>query len=158
MITTRQPSTASSEAKIAETNTEAVPSAALPKFPQMAGVCSIASALPVGLLLILGKIWLAVSVALGAGISLGICGLLFLFIERVMPQFFQTTRSRGGAASAQGAQLQFLLLLSAKLAFIALVGAAFLTLHQIQPVAVLVGFVLGQSAIVLSVIRFRKPS
>ncbi len=112
-------------------------------------------ALPVALLLLSGKTWLAVSVALGVGISLGVCGLLFLFVERAMPVLFRAGRGDTGPASAQGVQFQFLLLLGAKLAFIALVGAAFLTLRQVNPVAVIIGFALGQGTIVLSAIRFR---
>lgn len=131
-------------------------SQALPGFSRLAGSACALGGLPVGLLLLLGSLWPAVSVALGVGISLGVCGLLFLFIERAMPLFFGAVRGSGSASAAQGPQLQFLVLLAAKLGFIALVGAAFLTLHRVNPVVVLVGFVLGQSAIVLSAIRHRK--
>lgn len=127
------------------------PSAALPGFRALAGSACAAGALPVAVLLLLGRVWPAVSVALGVGMSLGVCGLLFLFVERIMPTVFGAARG-----SAAGAQPQFLLLLGAKLAFIALVGATFLTLHSISPVAVIAGFVLGQGAIVVSAIRFRK--
>ncbi len=127
------------------------PSAALPSFRALAGSACTAGALPAAVLLLLGQVWLAVSVALGVGMSLGVCGLLFLFVERIMPTVFGAARG-----SAAGAQPQFLLLLGVKLALIALVGAAFLTLRSVNPVAVLVGFVLGQGAIVVSAIRFRK--
>ena len=127
------------------------PPAALPSFRALAGAACTAGALPVALLLLAGRAWLAVSVALGAGMSLGVCGLLFLFVERIMPTVFSA--ARGSAAAAQP---QFLLLLGAKLALIALVGAAFLTLHSVNPIAVIIGFALGQGAIVLSATRFRK--
>ena len=127
------------------------PSAALPSFRALAGSACAAGTLPVAALLLLGRAWPAVSVALGVGISLGVCGLLFLFVERVMPTVFGA--ARGNAAAAQP---QFLLLLGAKLLFIALVGTAFLTLHSVNPIAVVAGFVLGQGAIVVSAIRFRK--
>ncbi len=147
---------APSEAAPAE-NAPAKPSAALPGFNRLAGAACSLGALPVALLLLTGRLWLGVSVALGVGISLGVCGLLFLFVERAMPVFFGSVRGRAGSLATQGTQLQFFFLLGAKLLFIALVGAAFLTLHRVNPVAVLVGFVLGQSAIVLSAIRFRRP-
>ena len=136
----------------------AKPAAALPGFDRLAGAACTLGALPIALLLLTGRLWLGVSVALGVGISLGVCGLLFLFVERAMPVFFGSARGQVGTLATRGTQLQFFFLLGAKLLFIALVGAAFLTLHRVNPVAVLVGFVLGQSAIVLSAIRFRKPA
>lgn len=132
-------------------------SPALPGFEKLAGAACTVGALPVGLLLLTGRLWLAVSVALGAGISLGVCGLLFLFVERAMPLVFGAARGQTGTFSTQGTHLQFFFLLGAKLAFIALVGATFLTLRHVNPVAVLIGFMLGQTAIVVSAIRFRKP-
>ena len=126
-------------------------SAALPSFRALAGSACTAGALPVAALLLLGRAWPAVSVALGVGMSLCVCGLLFLFVERIMPRVFGTARGNASAA-----QPQFLLLLGAKLVFIALVGAAFLTLRTVSPIAVAAGFVLGQGAIVVSAIRFRK--
>lgn len=133
-------------------------SAALPSFDRLAGAACALGMVPVALLLLTARTWLGVSVALGVGISIGVCGLLFLFVERAMPAFFGSTRGQAGSLATQGTQLQFLFLLGAKLAFIALVGAAFLTLHRVDPVAVITGFVLGQAAIVLSAIRFRRPA
>lgn len=150
MITTRLSRPVSAE------NAPLKASASLPGFRRLAGAACTVGALPIALLLLTGRIWPAVSVAVGVGISLGVCGLLFLFVERVMPILFDVVRGGAGAAAAQGSQVQFLLLLGAKLAFIALVGAAFLTLRHINPIAVIIGFVLGQSAIVLSAIRFRN--
>jgi hypothetical protein len=150
MITTRPSNAASSEAG------QITPSPALPRFTRLAGAGCLGGALPIALLLLTGRTWLAVSVALGVGISLGVCGLLFLFVERVMPVIFGAARSHGGPLSTQGTQLQFFFLLGAKLAFIVLVGAAFLTLRQVNPIGVIIGFALGQGAIVVSAIRFRK--
>lgn len=151
MITTRPSKPLSAEEALPKAST------ALPGFRRLAGAACTVGALPIALLLLTSRLWLAISVLLGVGISLGVCGLLFLFVERVMPVFFGAARGGSGAAAAQGSQFQFLLLLGAKLAFIALVGAAFLALHRVSPIAVLIGFVLGQSAIVLSAIRFRRP-
>ena len=151
MIKTYPSETKSSETASAES------SAALPRFSRMAAAACMAGALPVALLLLTGRGWLAVSVALGVAISLGVCGLLFLFVERVMPVLFDSVRGRAGALATQGTQLQFFFLLGAKLVFVALVGAAFLTLRHVNPVAVITGFVLGQAAIVLSALRYRKP-
>lgn len=139
-------------------NAPAKPSTALPGFDRLAGAACTFGALPVALLLLTGRLWPAVSVALGVGISLGVCGLLFLFVERAMPMIFGSVGGQAGSLATQGTQLQFLFLLGAKLAFITLVGTAFLTLHHVNPVAVLVGFVLGQTVIVMSAIRFRKPA
>ena len=69
-----------------------------------------------------------------------------------MPLLTGTGRAK---VPAQGSQFQFLLLLGAKLLFIALVGSAFLTLRGINPVAVLSGFVTGQTAMVVMALRFR---
>ena len=129
------------------------PAAALPNFRILTASACTVGAVPIAVLLLLGRAWPAFSVALGVGMSLGVCGLLFLFVERIMPAVFGSARGGVGAA---GSQLQFLLLLGAKLVFIALVGAAFLTLHSINPIGVIAGFVLGQGAIVVSAIRFRK--
>jgi len=138
-------------------NAPAKSSTALPGFDRLAGAACTLGALPVALLLLTGRLWPAVSVALGVGISLGVCGLLFLFVERAMPVFFGAARGHAGTLATQGSQLQFFFLLGAKLAFIALVGAAFLTLRHVNLSAVIVGFVLGQAAIVVSAIRFQKP-
>lgn len=127
------------------------PSTALPSFRVLAGSACTVGALPVAVLLLLGRAWPAVNVAVGVGMSLGVCGLLFLFVERIMPTVFGAARGNPAAA-----QPQFLILLGAKLAFIALIGAAFLTLHSVNPLGVIAGFVLGQGAIVVSAIRFRK--
>ena len=132
------------------------PLAALPGFNRLAGLACAAGLLPVVLLLLSGRTGLAESAALGVAISLGICGLLFLFIERVMPVF--TGASRKNMGSAQSSQFQFLLLLGVKLLFIALVGATFLTLRHIHPFAVLAGFLVGQTAMVVSALRFRQPN
>ncbi len=129
-------------------------SSALPGFGRLAGGACGAGAVPVALLMLGKQIGIAGGVALGVAISLGVCGLLFLFVERVMPFFVGTVRSDRGAA--HGSQLQFLLLLAAKLVFIALVGGAFLTWHSINPVAVLCGFVTGQTTMVLLALGFRR--
>lgn len=134
-------------------NKPARASTALPGFNRLAGAACAAGLLPIALLMLGGRGALAASAALGVAISLGVCGLLFLFIERVMPTLAGAARSGTGP---QGSQFQFLLLLGAKLAFIALVGAAFLTLRHVNPVAVLVGFAAGQTSMVLSALRFRK--
>ena len=128
-------------------------SAALPRFGRLTGVACLVGLVPAAGLMIAGRATLAGSVLLGVGMSLGVCGLLFLFVERVMPMLAGRASS---SMSAQGSQLQFLLLLGAKLAFIALVGAAFLTLHHVNSIAVLVGFLLGQTAIIVSALRYRK--
>ena len=125
---------------------------ALPSFRRMAVAACTFGGGPIPILLLTGKMWLSVSVALGVGISLGVCGLLFLFIERVMPLITNT------GSGIKGSQFQFLFLLITKLIFIALVGAAFLTLREVSPVAVLCGFMLGQGAIIFSALRFRKPT
>ena len=138
-------------------STPAASSAALPGFARLAQAACLAGAFPIALSLLTGRLWLGVSVALGVGISLGVCGLLFLFVERAMPMIFGSARGHAGTLATQGTQIQFFLLLGAKLVFIALVSAIFLTLRHINPVAVIVGFVLGQAAIVISAIRFRKP-
>jgi len=130
------------------------PSTALPGFNRLASGACWAGLLPISLLLLGRQIALAGSVALGVAVSLGVCGLLFLFVERIMPVLIGSARSNPGLA--QGSQVQFLLLLGAKLTFITLIGAAFLTLHPISPVAVLAGFLVGQSTMVLQAVRFRK--
>ena len=140
----------------AESIPAASPNAALPGFARLAGTACMAGALPIALSLLTGRLWLGISVALGVGISLGVCGLLFLFVERAMPMIFGAARGHTGTLATTGTQIQFFLLLGAKLLFIALVSAVFLTLRHINPVAVIVGFVLGQAAIVVSAIRFRK--
>ena len=132
------------------------PSAALPGFNRLAGLACVAGLLPVGLLLLSGRTGLAGSATLGVAISIGICGLLFLFIERIMPVF--TGASRKNMGSAQSSQFQFLLLLGVKLLFIALVGAAFLTLRHINSIAVLAGFLVGQTTMIVSALRFRQPN
>ena len=130
-------------------------SAALPGFNRLAGGACAAGLVPVGLLLLAGRSGLAGSAALGVALSLGVCGLLFLFVERVMPLLVGSARTHPGGA--QGSQFQFLILLGAKLVFIALVGAAFLTMKHINPVAVLAGFLVGQTSMVVSALRYRKP-
>lgn len=131
-------------------------SAALPGFNRLAGLACAVGLLPVVLLLLSGRTRLAESAALGVAISLGICGLLFLFVERVMPVLTGTSRKNIG--SAQSSKFQFLLLLGVKLLFIALVGAAVLTLRHISSIAVLAGFLVGQTTMIVSAFRFRQPN
>lgn len=137
------------------TSDQGKPSAALPGFNRLAGAAFVSGLLPVALLMLCGRAVLAGSAALGVIVSLGVCGLLFLFIERIMPAFVGTARRNSGAV--HGSQFQFLLLLGAKLLVIALVGAAFLTLRPINPIAVLAGFLVGQTTMIVSALRFRQP-
>jgi hypothetical protein len=137
-----------------ETQSSGRMTAALPRFRTLTGAAYAVGVLPVAVLFLMGRTWPAISIALGVGMSLGVCGLLFLFVERIMPAVFGAARS--GAAGMPGSQPQFLIFLGAKLAFIALVGAVFLSLHSVNSLGVIAGFLLGQTAIVVSAIRFRK--
>lgn len=129
--------------------------APLPRFSRFLPAVALVNAPLFAVYLIAGMLWSAASVVAGAAISLAACGLLHLFVEKIMP--FLTAGLIGKSRSLdQGAVAQFLGLVAAKFLVLGLVGYAILNFRAVNLPAVLIGFALTQTTIVIVVARHFK--
>lgn len=125
---------------------------ALPSFARMARIAGIAISPFVALCLIGGKVWLALSLMAGVVLSLAVCGMLYLFVNLGMASMVAGLQERS-AADRSAQTMQFILALFAKFLVLAGVGYAVMTLHSISLPAILTGFIVAQTAIVLTATR-----
>jgi len=131
---------------------------ALPEFRRLATAAGAAAGLPVALCLLGGKLWLALSWAGGAALSLLVCALLYGFVAHGMASLGQSLRGPGGAAARGGSMAMFGILLVGKFVLVGLAGYALMSVRQINLPCVLAGFLLAQTAIVVTAARhFKKP-
>ena len=107
----------------------------------------------VAVALLFGKPWTAVSLLAGMTISLTACGLLHLFVTRIMPFLVAGLHGQTDQSAASGAVAQFGALLAIKFLALGLIGYAILNFHEVYLPGVLVGFALAQAAIVVTVAR-----
>ena len=122
----------------------------------MARASAIAASPFVALCLVGTKLWAAISLTAGVGLSLAVCGLLYLFVDCGMTHLVSGLRGRG--KTDVGSQtLQFMLVLFTKFLVLGGVGYAVLTFHAINLLAVLLGFIVAQAAIILTAIRHWTP-
>ena len=148
-------------APVQQTNTpvndEVKPPAALPDFPRLARAAIQVNAPIVAVLLLLGKLWLSLSVVIGVALSLATCGFIYLFVSRGM-DLYSATASSEHRTNKNGSLPQFLLLLPAKFLVLALIGWALLSSHSVNYFAVLAGFALAQATVVMTAGKhYNKP-
>lgn len=153
MIAPTRPKTETIPAPGPETNTDVKCPASLPDFRRLLAAACWACAPVLAFFLIGGKLWPALSVGIGLVLSVTVCAMLYLFVARGMDYFVASVRGTGGAQQKNGSVGQFVILLPAKFLVIGLLGWALLTLHQINYIAVLVGFGLAQIAITVTAAR-----
>ena len=125
----------------------------LPQFKRLFSAASFVSAPLVAVALLFGKPWTAASLVAGAAISLAVCGLLHLFVTRIMPFLVAGLSGRIDRSAGNGAVVQFAALIVVKFLVLGLVGYAIINFHEVFLPAVLVGFVLAQAAIIVTVSR-----
>lgn len=98
------------------------------------------------------------SCAGGAALSLLVCALLYGFVAHGMANLGQSLREPGGAAARGGSMAAFGALLVSKCVLVGLAGYALMSVRQINLLCVLIGFLLAQTAIVVTATRhFKKP-
>lgn len=141
-----------------ETETAPVPApeakvpSSLPGYRQLlTAACWVCSPFA-AFFLLQGKLWLALSVGIGLALSVTVCAMLYVFVARGMDYFVAGVRG-SGAQNKNGSVGQFVILLPAKFLVVGLLGWALLTIHQINDIAVLVGFGLAQTAITVTAAR-----
>jgi hypothetical protein len=132
------------------------PPAALPHFDRLLSAAALVSAPLVAVALIVGKPWTAGSLLAGMVISLTVCGLLHLFVLRIMPFLVAGLQGRMDESVKNGAVVQFVAMIAVKFLILGLIGYAIINFHQVFLPAVLVGFALAQTAIVFTVSRHLK--
>jgi hypothetical protein len=125
----------------------------LPQFKRLLSAASFVSAPLVAVALLFGKPWTAASLVAGAAISLAVCGLLHLFVTRIMPFLVAGLNGRIDRNAGNGAVMQFAALIVVKFLVLGLIGYAIINFHEVSLPAVLVGFVLAQAAIIVTVSR-----
>ena len=142
-----------------ETETAPAPSpdakrpSSLPGYRQLLTAACWVCAPLIAFFLLRVKLWLALSVGIGLVLSVTVCAMLYLFVVRGMDYFVAGARGTGGAQAKNGSVGQFVILLPAKFLVVGLLGWALLTIHQINDIAVLVGFGLAQTAITVTAAR-----
>ena len=129
------------------------PAASLPRFSRLLSAAMLVSAPLAGLALLFGKPWTAASLAAGAVISLTACGLLHLFVTRIMPFLVAGLSGQADRSAGNGAVAQFGMLVLVKFLVLGLIGYAIINFHEVYLPGVLVGFALAQTAIVVTVAR-----
>lgn len=135
------------------TDPDAERPASLPGYRQLVAAACWVCAPVLAFFLLQGKLWLALSVGIGLALSVTVCAMLYLFVARGMDYFVAGVRGTSGAQAKNGSVGQFVILLPAKFLAVGLLGWALLTLHQINYIAVLVGFGLAQTAITVTAAR-----
>lgn len=128
------------------------PSSPLPRFSRFIPVVAIVNAPLVAWFLLAGKLWSVGSVFAGVAISLAACGLLHLFVARIMPFLIAGLSGRGRNLD-QGTLMQFIALVGVKFLAIGLLGYLILNFREVNLPAVLIGFAMTQTAIVAIVAR-----
>ncbi len=131
--------------------------APLPRFSRFLPSVAVVNAPLIAVFLITGKLWSVGSALAGVAISLAACGLLHLFVEKVMP--FLTAGVIGQHRSLeQGAITQFLGMVAAKFLLLGVVGYVLLNFREVNLPMVLIGFALTQTTIVVAAARYFKKS
>lgn len=153
MIAPTRPTTQTAPVTGSEANTDAKRPTSLPGFRRLLAAACWTCAPVLAYFLIEGKLWPALSIGIGLVLSVTVCAMLYLFVARGMDYFVASVRGTSGAQQKNGSVGQFVILLPAKFLVIGLLGWALLTLHQINYIAVLVGFGLAQIAITVTAAR-----
>lgn len=130
------------------------PRASLPGFGRLASVACWTCAPLLAIFLVKGWVWSSLSLVVGLVLSLTVCSMLYLFVARGMD--YLVARGQGGAAEKNGSVLSFAVLLPLKFVLVGLIGWALLTLHSINYLVVLIGFMLAQTAITVTAARHFK--
>lgn len=126
---------------------------ALPRFSQFIPAVAIVNGPLTAWFLLAGKLWSVGSVAAGVTMSLAACGLLHVFVQRVMPFLIAGLSGQGSRGMDQGAIFQFVMLVGVKLLALGAVGFVILNFREVNLPAVLIGFTLTQTTIVVVVTR-----
>ena len=125
----------------------------LPKFTRLFSAAALVIAPLAAVALLFGKPWTAASLVAGMAISLTVCGLLHLFVTRMMPFLTAGLQGQANPSAASAAVAQFFGLVAVKFLILGLIGYAIINFHEVFLPAVLVGFALAQAAIVVTVSR-----
>ena len=132
------------------------PASPLPGFNLLFSAAALITAPLVAVALIAGKPWTAGSLVAGMTISLIVCGLLHLFVTRIMPLLVVGLQGPGSVIARNGVVTQFVALVAVKFLVLGLIGYAIINFPEVYVPAVLVGFALAQAAIVVTVSRYLK--
>ncbi len=127
--------------------------APLPVFRRLLSAAMLVCAPLMAVALLFGKPWTAASLLAGMIISLTVCGLLHLFVTRIMPFLVAGLHGQAAQSASSGAVAQFGALLAIKFLVLGFIGYAILNFHEVYLPAVLAGFALAQAAIVVTVAR-----
>jgi len=126
--------------------------APLPGFSRLVLAVAMVIAPAAAICLVAVKLWWAGSLVAGALMSVAACGLLHVFVQKIMPYFIAGLQGKARTADP-AAVVQFVGLLAVKFVILGLVGYAILNFHAINLPVVLIGFALAQTAIIFTVAR-----
>ena len=128
-------------------------SSALPEFSRFIPAVGVINAPLLAWFLLAGKLWSVSSVLAGAAMSLAACGLLHVFVQRVLPLIVAGMSGQHSRSLDRGAVFQFVALVGVKLLALGAVGYALMNFREVNLPAVLIGFTVTQTTIVVVIAR-----
>lgn len=128
----------------------------LPGYGHLIRAALLSVAPLVALSLLGGRVWWAISLLAGCAISAAVGGVLHLLIGRAMGYFVASLRGPADAQANPASLLQFAALLLLKFVVIAGVAWAIVSVHSLNLLVVLAGFLVAHAAIIVTATRFLK--
>jgi hypothetical protein len=128
----------------------------LPSYRRLLTAACYATAPFIALFLILGKPWWAASMMAGLAMSAAVGGLLHVLIGRAMGYFVAGLRGPASGAPQAGSMLQFGALVLLKFLLLAGIAWAIVSIHGLNLMVVLAGFLVGHTAIIIAASRHLK--
>ncbi len=128
----------------------------LPPLRPLVMAACYATAPLAAIALLLGKPWWAASVVAGLAMSAALGGLLHLLIGRAIGQFVEGLRGPAGDGEHAGPLLQFAALVLLKFVLLAGIAWAIASIHALNMLVVLVGFLVGHFALIVTASRHLK--
>lgn len=127
--------------------------AMLPPYRRLLLAACCATAPLVAVALLLGRPWWAASVIGGLAMSLAVGGLLHVLIGRAMGYFVAGLRGPASDTAHAGSLVQFAALVLLKFVLLAGVAWAIVSIHPLSLLVVLVGFLVGHAALIVTASR-----
>jgi Flp pilus assembly protein TadB len=145
--------TAAAQARQGAHETSLPPASPIPSLRAIGFAACSGVAFPLALSLLFGKLWIALSLLAGGVLSFAVCGMLFVFVEKIMPVAMRGLLGGAAGAGAKVSLVPFYGVALLKFVVIALLAWAIFACPRIGPLGVVAGFVVAQVSIVILVVK-----